>query len=171
MDKREFEKPDKVRTLAWLASTIDSLEDGKKYVLEVKEARKRRSLDANAYAWALLDQLAEVTHISQKELYREYVRNIGGNSEIVCVTQEAVDTLCRIWNSRGKGWQAVKMPSKISGCVNVTLYYGSSVYDTAQMSRLIDLIVQDCKTFGIPTLDDLELERLVSAWGGEDDGA
>lgn len=40
------------------------------------------------------------------------------------------------------------------------LYYGSSTYDGAQMARLIDNIVQDCKAVGIETMTPDELARL-----------
>ena len=43
-------------------------------------------------------------------------------------------------------------------------YRGSSVYDNAQMSRLIENIVQDCKAVGIETLTPSELERLKEGW-------
>ena len=52
------------------------------------------------------------------------------------------------------------VPSKIDGCTNVILYYGSSTYDTAQMHRLIELIVQECKEQDIETLTPEGLERL-----------
>lgn len=41
---------------------------------------------------------------------------------------------------------------------------GSSVYNTKQMSRLIDHVVQDCKAVGIETLTPLELDRLKGDW-------
>ena len=57
------------------------------------------------------------------------------------------------------------MPSKIDGCTNVIVYYGSSTYDSKQMSVLIDRIVQDCKELGIETLPPDELLRLQEEWG------
>jgi hypothetical protein len=57
------------------------------------------------------------------------------------------------------------MPSKIEGCTNVILYYGSSTYDSAQMSRLLDLITQDCKLQGIPYETPAEIARLKALWG------
>ena len=56
-------------------------------------------------------------------------------------------------------------PSKIPGCVNVTVWYGSSTYDVEQMSRLIDQIVADCKEADIETLTPQELDSLKSRWG------
>ena len=42
----------------------------------------------------------------------------------------------------------------------MVLYYGSSVYDTKQMSALIDHIVQDCKALGIETKTPAEIMLL-----------
>ena len=47
---------------------------------------------------------------------------------------------------------------------NVILYYGSSTYDTAQMARLIDLIVQDCKAQHIETADPEDIKSLLQMW-------
>ena len=58
-------------------------------------------------------------------------------------------------------------PSKIDGCTNVILYYGSSEYDTRQMSRLINLIVEDCKIQGIETMTPDELSALLDRWEGK----
>lgn len=47
------------------------------------------------------------------------------------------------------------------------LYYGSSTYDMAQMSRLINLIVEDCKAQGIETMTPYELDALIGRWEGQ----
>lgn len=167
MKEITFTTEDKIKAIAELASYIDSLEDGKQYTIEIKEKKKKRSLDANAYCWVLLDRLASQLHESKTEIYKGYIKEIGGNSELVCVKSEAVERLCRMWERNGIGWLTDTMKSKLDGCTNVVLYYGSSVYDTAQMSRLIDMIVQDCIMFGIDTKDPEELERLVKEWGAE----
>lgn len=143
---------------------LDEIADGKIYDVTIKEHRERRSLDANAYAWVLLDKLAERLRIPKTDLYRSYIREIGGNNETVCVLEAAADKLRSGWEHNGVGWQTETMPSKINGCVNVTLYYGSSTYDTAQMSRLIDLIVQDCKAQGIETMTPQQLAALMEGW-------
>lgn len=167
MKEITFTTEDKIKAIAELASYIDSLEDGKQYTIEIKEKKKKRSLDANAYCWVLLDRLASQLHESKTEIYKGYIKEIGGNSELVCVKSEAVERLCRMWERNGIGWLTDTMKSKLDRCTNVVLYYGSSVYDTVQMSRLIDMIVQDCIMFGIDTKDPEELERLVKEWGAE----
>ena len=146
------------------AETLDGMQDGKTYTVTVKEHKERRSLDANAYFWVLAGKLAERLQTPKADIYRRYVREIGGNSETVCVMEQAAEKLKSGWEHNGLGWVAEEFPSKIKGCVNVTLYYGSSTYDTAQMSRLIDMCVEDCKERGIETLTPLELERMKDRW-------
>ena len=134
---------------------------------EIKKTRKKRSLDANAYFFVLADKLSEVLNIPKEEIYRGYIKEIGGVSEIVCVKDEAVKKLCEGWQHNGLGWQTDTIPSKLKGCTNVILYYGSSTYDTAQMSRLIDRIVEDCKIQGIETKTPEEIANMLSLWGCE----
>lgn len=143
---------------------LDTLTPGKTYDVEIKAHRERRSLDANAYAWVLLDRLSAKTGIPRTEVYRSYVREIGGNSETVCVRNESVEKLRSGWEHNGIGWQTDTIQSKLPGCTNVILYYGSSTYDTAQMSRLIDLIVQDCREQGIETLTPQQLDAMKERW-------
>ena len=144
-----------------------SIRPGKTYDVTIKPHRERRSLDANAYCWVLLDKLAEVLQVKKEDLYRGYIRDIGGNSETVCVRNNAVDKLVDGWRHNGIGWQTETFPSKISGCTNVTLYYGSSTYDTVQMSRLIDLIIEDCREQGIEILQPERLAAMMEGWDAQ----
>lgn len=128
--------------------------------IEVKKHRKRRSLDANAYFWALCGKLSEATGHGTREIYRACIRDVGGNFEVVCVQECAAEKLRQGWEHNGLGWVTDTVPSKIAGCVNMLLYYGSSTYDGAQMARLIDSIVQDCRAVGIETMTPDELARL-----------
>lgn len=133
-------------------------------VVTIKKNRKRRSQDANAYAWVLIDKLAERTKIPKVEIYREAVRNIGGVSEVVCVREKAFDELKRLWSRNGLGWQVEQMPSKIDGCVIAILIKGSSEYDTKQMSDLLSILIQDCEAQGIPTATPDEVAEKLSLW-------
>lgn len=144
---------------------LDGLTPGKMYDVEIKQHREKRSLDSNAYAWVLMDRLSGKTGVPKSLVYRSYIREIGGNSETVCVKDEAVEKLRRGWEHNGLGWLTDSTKSKIPGCTNVILYYGSSTYDTAQMSRLINLIVQDCREQGIETLPPYKLDMMMEEWG------
>lgn len=131
---------------------------------QIEKRKKRRSLDANAYAWVLMDKLAAATGIPKNEIYMNTIRQMGGNSKIVHVPEDDAEDLIRYWSSRGLGWQGEIIPSAEDGFVNVILYYGSSEYDTQQMSRLIDSLVQDCKALEIETMPPDKLAALLEAW-------
>lgn len=167
MKEITFKKADTVKVIAELASYIDSLSDDKEYKLSVKEYKQKRSLSANNYFWVMVDRLAEKLRMSKTDIYRSYVKEIGGNNDIVCCIDKAVNALCEAWQGRGIGWITELEESKIEGCTNVRLYYGSSTYNKEQMSRLIELAKQDCIENDIPTWDDAELERLCEDWGGD----
>lgn len=135
------------------------------YDLEVKEHRKKRSLDANAYAWVLIGKLAEAMHITPLEVYRQAIQNVGGNYEIIPIKEEAAEHFKKVWEAKGLGWPCVDMGrSKIYGYRNLRAYYGSSTYDTKQMSALIDSLVQDCKALDIETMTPERLALLMEAW-------
>ena len=142
----------------------DELNLCEKCEISVQKWRGKRSNDANRYFWEMAGKLAEKTGIPVETIYREAVKNIGGNSDIVCVKAEACDALRKHWASMGLGWVSDVFPSKIPGCNNVILYAGSSTYNTEQMSRLIDLIVEECKTQGIETRPPEEIEAMMQYW-------
>ncbi len=144
---------------------FDDLKDIEKLSIEIKPYRERRSLDANAYCWKLISDIAEKMSVPKEAVYRAAIREVGGNSEVVCVQNEAVAKLRQGWQRNGLGWLTDTFPSKIPGCTNVILYYGSSTYDSHQMSRLIDNIIQDCHELGIQTDTPAEIARIKSLWG------
>lgn len=134
--------------------------------LKIDKPKKKRSLDANAYAWVLIGKIAEKTNVPKEEVYRDNIRSMGGNYEIVCVQDKAVDSLCQMWERNGIGWLTDTMPSKIDGCTNVFLFYGSSEYTVDQMRRLTEFLKQDCDALGIDTKSQAEIDSLLSSWGG-----
>ena len=145
---------------------VDKLKGQEKLSIKIGKFKQKRSLDANAYCFVLIGKIAEKTRIPKEEVYRNAIKEIGGNYDVVCIQNKAVDSLCESWRKMGLGWQTDTFDSKIEGCTNVILYYGSSTYDIETMSRLIDNIVQDCKALGIETMTPLELSRLKEGWHG-----
>ena len=143
---------------------VDTLREYDKLAIKVGKFKQKRSLDANAYCWVLIGKIAEKTKVPKEEVYRNAIRDIGGNYDVVCIKEDAADSLRSAWERNGIGWQTEVMLSKLDGCTNVLLYYGSSTYDTEQMSRLIENIIQDCNTLGIETKSKTEIESLLNQW-------
>ena len=137
----------------------------KVYDITVKEHQKKRSLDANAYCWVLINKLADVMRIPPSEVYRQAIQDISGNNEILPVKEEAVEQFKQAWSSHGLGWICRDMGrSKLPGYWNLMVYYGSSVYNSKQMADLIDHLVQDCKALDIETLPPEKLSMLMEEW-------
>ena len=132
--------------------------------VEIKRHYKRRSLDANAYCWVLIDKIAEKTGEKKTDVYRQAIKEIGGVSDTVCAVNRAVERVREGWEKQGIGWQTDTMPSKTPGCTNVILYYGSSVYDSKQMAALIDSLIQEAEGLGIPTITDEQAQQMLGKW-------
>lgn len=152
--------------IKYATAFCDEMKAGKVYEADLKEHRKKRSLDANAYCWMLLGKIAAKVGLDKDDVYREMIRNVGDNYTIVPIRNDAVDKWIENWQTRGTGWVCdILGESKIDGYTNVITYYGSSTYDTKQMSQLINLVVQECKTLGIETATPAELSLLLEGWG------
>ena len=137
----------------------------KLYDMEVKEHREKRSLDANAYAWVLIHKLAAVMRLEPEEVYLLNIPKVGNNYTPMCVREQDVERFKKSWESNGLGWPVKDLGiSQVPGCRNLAAYHGSSTYDTAQMSRLIDNLVQDCKALDIETLSEEKLSLLKEEW-------
>ena len=169
MDKYEVYIPAGEKAVGQLKvrRLIDGLDEGKSWDVKITQHRQKRSLSANSLAWVLIDKIAERLHESKEEIYRGYVKNIGGNAYLITVNKEEIEDVRRMWSSRGIGWDIRVIGERDDGKWEIEAYYGSSAFNSQQMSQLINLIVQDCETLGIPTKDPAELEQLVKEWGIE----
>lgn len=130
---------------------------------EIKEHRKKRSLDANGYLWVLISKIQKVLNVPKETIYKDVIRDIGVY-EVVPIKNEAVDKFREAWQKNGLGWITETTKSKLDGYTNVLAYYGSSEYDTKEMSRLIDEVVQECRLLDIETKSDEEIKSLVEEW-------
>ena len=154
-----------VTVTADFAETYDKLKD-EVVSVEIKKATKKRSNDANAMCWALCHDIGNAMNppISKEEVYRAAIREVG-DYEPLPIKAEAVETFQRRWASKGTGWFAeVIDDSKLPGYKLVFAYYGSSTYDTASMSRLLDLLVEDARNLGLVIPASKEQEEVLAAW-------
>lgn len=141
----------------------EALKD-KEISVTIKQYRKKRSLDCNAYAWVLLDKLSKVMKLPVTEIYKMEIMEIGV-SEIIPIKDDKINKFIEAWNKNGLGWICESLgKSKLDGYTNLKVYYGSSTYDSKEMSLLINSIVEDCKLQEIETATPQELERMCQEW-------
>lgn len=134
--------------------------------ITVKKYRKRRSLDANAMMWSVCEQIAKKIGSTKEEVYRQHIKEVGIYTPLP-IKEKAVEDFANIWSAHGTGWFVeVVDNSKLPGYKLVFAYAGSSTYDTKEMSRLIDSVVQDAKSIGIDVMSEQERSLLLNAWSG-----
>lgn len=141
-------------TFTTYKSALGSLETLKDKELNVKVTSfsKKRSLSQNAYMWVLLDELAKKLHLSKEEVYKNYIRDYGV-FEILPIKNEAVERFIKNWSKNGIGWFVEDIgESKLQGYTKLMAYYGSSTYNSSDMSRVINAVVDECHEQGIDTM-------------------
>lgn len=134
------------------------------YTVEIKRYRERRSLTANAYCWVLCQRIAEELskhgqYISKEEVYRKAVRDCQ-MFDYVMVKGYAAESFQRRWNASGVGWQAVELTKKDDNVVFM-VFQGSSVYNTEEMGRLIECLIDEANQLGIETRPVYEVMALM----------
>ena len=141
---------------------------GKVVEVSVREKKARRGLDANAYYWTLLSQLADKLQTSKPALHNIMIGRYGQLFTIdgrpaYAVLPETEETAKKVEESTtlhlrptselkqgrdGRQWRTYMMMR------------GSHEYDTKEMSILIDGLVSECKDQGIETLTPRELAQM-----------
>jgi hypothetical protein len=132
--------------------------------ITIKKAQKHRSMEANKFAWTLIDQIAARQHLKKSEVYRKAILDIGGVSKEMLMKADAVPLFTEIWEGKGLGNQVEIVDEDPMGWTSIRVYFGSSTYDSAQMSALLDSLIQEAEALGIPTITPKEEERMLGKW-------
>ena len=141
-----------------LSQYLWQLDKDKKY--EIKEYKEKRSLNANAYAWKLITQIGNVLRKSKEEVYLQMLKDYGQSEIVSMFSSINPDGYFKYYEKLGTG--------VINGkeFTHYKIFKGSSEFDSKEMSIFIDGILQDCRSVGIKTLEDLEIEELIRSTYG-----
>ena len=136
----------------------------KEKLYQIDEYKEKRSLNANGYLWILCEKIAKELSkdgvmTTKEDVYKEGVRYVGVFTPVI-VEEKAFDKFKQDFESQGLGNQVSEVVRK-NKCVRCNCYYGSSTYNTAEMSRLIDFIVQECQQLSIETKSADEIKSMV----------
>lgn len=139
-------------------SLVDEMKDKDKLSIEIKPYREKRSLNANAYAWSLIGQIADITRASKEEVYLEMLRRYGQSELISVLAHIPIEQYIKYCEEAGE--------SSLNGKLfkHYKVYKGSSEFDTREMSILVDGIVSEAKDLGIQTETPEMLARIKSLW-------
>lgn len=137
------------------------VEQNPKEEFEIKKHRKRRSLNANAYAWSLISKIGLALNKPKEEVYVQMLKDYG-QSEMITVTENVkLEKYIKYFEFAGE--------SILNGqrAIHYRIFKGSSEMDTKEMSQLIDGIVQEAENLEIQTLRSEDIERLKKNWRNE----
>lgn len=145
---------------------VEQLKNENKLNIEMKKWYKKRSLDANSYCWVICDLIAKELSkqgvTTKEEIYRDAILQVG-TFEPFIVQEKTFENFKRIWEKQGLGFLVQEVNRK-DKCVKVNCYYGSSTYNTKEMSLLIEILIQLAKSLNIETKSKAEIDSLLKEW-------
>jgi len=147
------------RLIQQVINSLGKVDRQKDYDISIKLKPKKRSKDANKYLWTLLGQLSEKLNLPTTEVYREYIKEMDTYT-IVPIKEDEIEEWARDWERGHDGWVCVDIGDckNFKGYHNVKCFKGSSTFNTKQMSRLLDMVIYDCKEQDIETMTPAEIE-------------
>lgn len=142
---------------------------GKTLRVRIDNQPKLRSQSANSYMWVLCQEIAVAMSkdgiITKKEdVYRQAIQDLFipvsmpvPNSDIAYMKSE--------WERKGIGWICnIAGESTLYNHTRLEFYKGSSQFDTTQMSRLIEGLIQDAEALGLQVYDRATTSLLLENW-------
>ncbi len=145
---------------------VEQLKNENKLNIEMKKWYKKRSLDANAYCWVLCNsiakELSKESITTKEEIYKDAILQVG-TFEPFIVQEKTFEKFKRIWEKQGLGF-LVQEVNRQDKCIKVNCYYGSSTYDSKEMSLLIEILIQLAKSLNLETKSKQEIDSLLESW-------
>jgi hypothetical protein len=121
---------------------------------EIKEHKEKRSLSQNAYAWKLINELANKLNRSKDDIYLEMLKSYGQNEVVSILSSINPAGYFKYYEPIGTGVINEKE------FTHYRIYKGSSEYDSREMAVLIEGIIQEAEAQGIPTLTPEEVSKM-----------
>jgi hypothetical protein len=137
------------------------LNQDREKLFEIKPYRQKRSLNANAYAWVLINEMANRLRTSKDEVYQEMLKRYGQSKVISVLSDIDISRFVKYYEEIGKGHVEGKE------FTHYRCFIGSSEYDSREMAILIDGIVDEAQELGIDTLPTTAVERMKALWQGQ----
>ena len=152
---------DTVRVQAQLVAIMPELAKGKTFDCTIEPHREKRSKNANDYSWKLQTEIAKVLNRKIDDIHNEMVLQYGV-VEVYSIKKVAFESAKRAFD-----YFEVLGESKANGTdfVHCKVGLGTHTYDTKEMARFIDGVVQEAKDLGIETMTPRELAQLKTNWG------
>ena len=134
--------------------------EGKDLDVEIKTHSEKRSKDANALLWACLGDISRAIHADSWGIYLAMLKRYGKFTYIV-VKPEAVQAVMKQWRET-----EIVGDIDIHGTKGVQMlcYYGSSTYNTKEMSDLLEGVISEMGEMGLQKPASSTLKRAMEEW-------
>lgn len=138
---------------------VDEMKDVEKLSIEVKQYRQHRSLNANAYAWKLIGEIADAVRASKDEIYLKLLKRYGQSELISVLSHVPISHYVKYYEEAGE--------SKLNGKMftHYRVYKGSSEFDSREMSVFLDGVRSEASDLGIQVMTPNEIAEMKSRWG------
>ena len=148
--------------------TLQNLVDSGRLRITAVQYREKRSLDANAYFHVLSDKLRKALGMSFASCKNYLLTHEGGQIEYLDGEPVYIETPIPPEKMRENEFLHCQYDSlDVRGdkvIYRYIIYRGSHTFNTAEMSRLIDVTIQECKQQGIETLPPDKIEEMMRIW-------
>lgn len=139
----------------------------KEQIFDLTEHKEKRSLDSNAYFHVLADKLRQRLNVSMAHIKNHLIADYG---QIEYIHDEPM-----IYKTNAPEEYMMELEIIHTKCVKVTeenghnvyfyrVYRGSHTYNSAEMAKLIEGTIQECKQYDIETATPEELKHMQELW-------
>lgn len=138
---------------------FDKLHGVEKIAVKIDKYREKRSLNANAYAWKLISEIADGLRSSKDEIYLKMLKRYGQSEVISVLAHIPLAGFVKYYEEMGE--------TTLNGkdFKHYKVFKGSSEFDTREMSIFIDGIVSEAQGLGLQTKTPAQIAEMKSLWG------
>ena len=146
--------------------TLEDIEKlkGKDLTISLSRYRKKRSLDANAFLWKCLGDMAAVLGMTAMDMYLDSLERYGKFIYIQTV-ESGYKEVKRVWRHTkivGDFIGVNPITGEKEKYLEVLCYFGSSTYDSKEFSVLLNGVIEDMAELGLERPTDEHLKAIIA---------
>lgn len=148
----------------YVAEHIEELKQQKTLTVNIDKYKEKRSLNANAYAWVLMQEIAKYEHTDKWSVYLIMLQRYSDKFTHIIVPEEALELAKEQWRT------TVELGKiRVNGRIGIQLqcYYGSHHFNKEEMGIFIDGLIMECEEKNIAVLPPERIKKMKEEWNPE----
>lgn len=135
----------------FLARYVEELDIQKEFKLEITEIKSKRSLNQNRYIWKLIHEIAHTEGSDEMEVYCNIIKMAKIKTVFLETIPDAKKDLEKAF--RGVIERDIRTSSKGVQTAVYECLYGTSTFDTAEMSEFIEQLLNYANQVGVSLIE------------------